>query len=247
MAAVLPAGAPSSYAADRQTDEAGRRMLARMHRLLPIGALAAVLVAVVSAGTPAYAATSMLVMPDPVLVGTWSLVQGPIITEQSSGDIGRGTVTFRLSAGFAWSPGGVIPNVSVVDSGGCRSGNALRLGAHNVQSMALRTYGRDLTVVIGRSSRGGCRGELRFTGFQVSALHTGTGTVTYAGLATIAGLPAGTVLGQVRTPAGPAGVGWGANYYGQAGWSDGAFSYLHPVQLDDPAVPGVALGAADET
>jgi len=95
-------------------------MFARTHRLLPIGALVAVLAAVVSAGTSAYAATSVLVMPDPVLVGTWSLVQGPIITEQSSGDIGRGTVTFRLSAGFAWSPGGVIPNVSVVDSGRVR-------------------------------------------------------------------------------------------------------------------------------
>src|SRR5215475_3355544 len=102
---------------------------------------------------------------------------------------------------------------------GCGGWNALRLGAHNVQSMALRPYGRDLTVVIGRSSRGGCRGELRFTGFQVHALHTGTGIVTYAGSAAVAGLPAGTVLGQVRTPAGPVGVGWGANDYGQAAGS----------------------------
>jgi alpha-tubulin suppressor-like RCC1 family protein len=224
-------------------------MFARMRRLLPLGASVAVLVAVVFAGTPAYAATSMLVMPDPVLVGTLSLVQGPIITEQSPGDIGRGTVTFRLSAGFAWAfPGGEIPNVSVVDSGRCRGWNALRLGTHNVQSMTLHPDGRDLTVVIGRSSRRGCRGELRFTGFQVHALHTGTGTVTYAGSATIAGLPAGTVLAQVRTPAGPVGVGWGANQYAQAGWAFGyGSSYLYPVQLEDPAVPGVALGAADET
>jgi len=62
-----------------------------MHRLLPIG----VLVAVLFVAVPANAATSVLVMPDPVLVGTLSLVQGPIITEQSSGDIGRGTGTPR--------------------------------------------------------------------------------------------------------------------------------------------------------
>jgi len=226
-------------------------MSARMHRLLPAGAVVAVLVAVASAGTPANAATSVLVMPDPVLVGTLSLVQGPIITEQSSGEIGRGRVTFRLSAGFWWWPGGEIPNVSVVDSGRCKGWNALRLGADNVQSMALRPYGRDLTVVIGRSSRRGCRGELRFTGFRVHALHTGTGTVTYAGSATIAGVPAGTVLAQVRTPAGPVGVGWGANDYGQAAGGGQGNPVLFPVQFDDPAlvavVPGVALGAADET
>ena len=222
-------------------------MFARTHRLLPIGALVAVLAAVVSAGTSAYAATSVLVMPDPVLVGTWSLVQGPIITEQSSGDIGRGKVTFRLSAGFAWFPGAEIPNVSVVDSGRCKGWNTLRLGPDKVQSMSVFPYGRDLTVVIGRSSRGGCRGELRFTGFQVHALHTGTGIVTYAGSAAVAGLPAGTVLGQVRTPAGPVGVGWGANDYGQAAGSGQGNPQLFPVQLDDPAVPGAALGAADET
>src|SRR5215468_2840057 len=156
----------------------GWRMFARTHRLLPIGALVAVLVAVVSAGTPANAALSVLVMPDPVLVGTLSFVQGPIITEQSSGDIGRGKVTFRLSAGFAWFPGAEIPNVSVVDAGRCKGWNTLRLGPDKVQSTSVFPYGRDLTVVIGRSSRRGCRGELRFTGFQVHARHTGTGTVT---------------------------------------------------------------------
>jgi hypothetical protein len=186
---------------------------------------------------------------DPVLVGTTSLVEGPIVTEQSSGDIGQGTVTFGLSPGFAWAfPGGEIPTVSVVDTGRCKGRSTLRLGADNVQSMSLYPDGPDLTVVIGRSSRKGCLGELQFTGIQVHALHTGTGTVTYAGSATIAGLPAGTVLAQVRTPAGPVGVGWGLNQYGQAGWAFGyGSSYPYPVQLDDPAVPGVALGAADET
>jgi alpha-tubulin suppressor-like RCC1 family protein len=224
-------------------------MLARAHRLLLIGVVVAGLVAVVSVGTPANAATSVLVMPDPVLVGTSSLVQGPIITEQSSGDIGQGTVTFRLSAGFAWAfPGGEIPAVSVVDSGRCKGKSALRLGADNVQSMTLYPDGPDLTVIIGHSSRKGCLGELRFTGIQVHALHTSTGTVTYAGSATIAGLPAGTVVAQVRTPAGPVGVGWGANQYAQAGWAFGyGNSYPYPVQLDAPPVPGVALGAADET
>ncbi len=224
-------------------------MFARVHRLLPVGVFVAVLVALVSVATPANAATSLLVMPDPVLVGTSSLVQGPIITEQSSGDIGKGTVTFRLSAGFAWAfPGGEIPTVSVVDTGRCNGRSALRLGADNVQSMTFYPDGPDLTVVIGRSSRKGCLGELRFTGIQVHGLHTGTGTVSYAGSATIAGLPAGTVLAQVRTPAGPVGVGWGHNEYGQAGWAFGSgSSYPFPVQADDPAVPGVALGAADET
>jgi alpha-tubulin suppressor-like RCC1 family protein len=224
-------------------------MFTRMHRLLPIGVVAAALIAVVPVGAPANAATSVLVMPDPVLVGTSSLVQGPIVTEQSSGDIGQGTVTFRLSAGFAWAfPGGEIPTVSVVDTGKCKGRSALRLGADNVQSMTLSPDGPDLTVVIGRSSRKGCLGELRFTGIQVHALHTGTGSVTYAGSATIAGLPVGTVLAQVRTPAGPVGVGWGANQYAQAGWAFGyGGSYPYPVQLEDPAVPGVALGAADET
>jgi len=155
------------------------KMFARVHRLLPVGVFVAVLVALVSVATPANAATSLLVMPDPVLVGTSSLVQGPIITEQSSGDIGKGTVTFRLSAGFAWAfPGGEIPTVSVVDTGRCNGRSALRLGADNVQSMTFYPDGPDLTVVIGRSSRKGCLGELRFTGIQVHGLHTGTGTVS---------------------------------------------------------------------
>jgi alpha-tubulin suppressor-like RCC1 family protein len=222
-------------------------MFARVHRLLPIG----VLVAVLFAAVPANAATSLLVMPDPVLVGTLSFVQGPIITEQSSGDIGQGTVTFRLSAGFTWFPGAEIPNVSVVDIGKCKGRSALRLGPDNVQSMSVFPYGPDLTVVIGQSSRKGCRGELQFTGFRIHALHTGTGTVTYAGSATIAGVPAGTVLAQVRTPAGPVGVGWGANDYGQAAGGGQGNPQIFPVQFDDPAlvavVPGVALGAADET
>jgi hypothetical protein len=224
------------------------KMFARVHRLLPIGVFVAVLVALVSVATPANAATSLLVMPDPVLVGTSSLVEGPIVTEQSSGDIGKGTVTFRLSPGFAWAfPGGEIPTVSVVDTGKCKGRSALRLGADNVQSMSLYPDGPDLTVIIGQSSRKGCLGELRFTGIQVHALHTGTGTVTYAGSAIIAGLPAGTVLAQVRTPAGPVGVGWGANDYGQVCCGGYGSALPFPVQADDPAVPGVALGAADET
>src|SRR5262245_60768523 len=222
-------------------------MFARKHRLLPIGVVVAVLVALMSTGTPANAAASVLVMPDPVLVGTLSFVQGPIITEQSSGDIGRGKVTFRLSAGFAWFPGAEIPNVSVVDAGRCKGWNTLRLGPDKVQSMSVFPYGRDLTVVIGRSSRRGCRGELRFTGFRVHARHTGTGTVSYAGSATIAGVPAGTVLAQVRTPAGPVGVGWGHNEYGQVCCGSYGSADVFPVQADDPAVPGVGLGAADDT
>jgi hypothetical protein len=110
------------------------KTLARRHRLLPIG----VLVAALSVAVPANAATSVLVMPDPVLVGTSSLVEGPIVTEEASGDIGQGTVTFRLSPGFAWAhPGGEIPTVSVVDIGRCKGRSALRLGADNVQAMSL--------------------------------------------------------------------------------------------------------------
>jgi hypothetical protein len=212
--------------------------------------MTALLTACLAAGTaiiaaPAYAATSVVVMPDPVLVATPSAVGGPVITEVSSGEIGTGTVTFRLSAGFAWVSGGVLQNVSVTDIGKCNKSNTLRLGPDRAQSMTIHPNGPDLTVDIGRSSRRGCRGELRFDAIYVRALHTGTGTVSYAGSTTIAGIPAGTILSQVQTGPGPVGVGWGVNTYTQTGTVGTTLPY--PFLIQDPRIPGVALGASDAT
>jgi alpha-tubulin suppressor-like RCC1 family protein len=205
------------------------------------------IVATLLVASPARAATAILTMPDPVFVGTTGPVQGPVITERSSGDIGTGTITFRLSAGFAWAfPGGEIPTVSVIDLTRCARNTSLRLGPGNVQSMTLNPDGNDLTVSIGRASRHGCRGELRFTGIQVHALHTGTGDVRYAGTAVVAGLPAGAVLAQLRTGPGPVATGWGLNFYNQV-QPDGSTSIPYPMQIQHPAVPGTAVGAADET
>ncbi|MET8833950.1 hypothetical protein ABZV78_08555 [Micromonospora sp. NPDC004540] len=195
--------------------------------------------------TPAYAATPVVGMPDPVLVATPSAVDGPVITEVSSGEIGTGTVTFRLSAGFAWVSGGIQQTVSVTDIGKCSKNNTLRLGPDKAQSMIIYPNGPDLTVEISRSSRRGCRAELRFDAIHVRALHTGTGTVSYAGSAALAGIPAGAVLSQVRTGPGPVGVGWGVNTYTQTGTAGSTLPY--PFLIQDSRVPGVALGAADAT
>lgn len=195
---------------------------------------------------PAHAAAAVIGVPDPVLVATTSPVDGPIITEASPGDIGTGTIVFRLSAGFAWGPGGIVQTVSVVDLGKCGKGATLRLGPDNAQSMTIYPNGPDLTVTISRSSSHRCRGELRFDAIAVRALHSGTGTVSYAGSAAIAGIPTGTVLAQVRTGPGPVGVGWGVSTYGQTGQGAGG-PITSPMLIQYPGVPGVALGAADET
>jgi alpha-tubulin suppressor-like RCC1 family protein len=219
-----------------------------MRRTIPILLSLSTIVATVLVGSPAQAATVVVTMPDPVLVGTTGLVQGPVLTEQASGDIGTGTVTFRLSAGYAWAfPGGEIPTVSVTDLTKCAKNTSLRLGPDLVQSMTLNPDGSDLTVTIRRASRRGCRGQLRFTGIQVHALHTGTGTVSYAGTATISGLPAGTVLAQVRTQPGPVATGWGVDSYGQVLPGGSSDTIPYPMQVENPAIPGTGLGAADET
>jgi Regulator of chromosome condensation (RCC1) repeat len=193
---------------------------------------------------PAHAASPVVGMPDPVIVATPTLVDGPVVTEVSSGDIGTGTVTFRLSPGFIWGPSGSEQTVSVTDIGRCAKPNTLRLGPDLVQSMVIYPSGPDLTVPIGRSSRSRCRGELRFHWIAVRALHTGAGTVSYAGSAPIAGIPAGTVLSQLKTGPGPVAVGWGVNYYGEVGHL-GSASY--PMAFEDSRFPGVALGIADYT
>ncbi|MFB9234750.1 RCC1 domain-containing protein [Plantactinospora siamensis] len=181
-------------------------------------------------------------MPSPVLVATPSPVDGPVITEQSSGDIGTGTVTFRLSTGFAWYSGGM--SVTVTDIGRCGKDTSLRLGADNAQSVTIYPNGPDLTVLVGRPSSRKCRGELRFDGVSVHALHTGSGTVSYAGTARITGIPTGTILSQVHTGPGPVGVGWGGSVYGNSGQPGGS---RIPMQIDDARVPGVGLGVSDWT
>ena len=185
-----------------------------------------------------------------MLVGQFMPADAPRLTEARAGEIGTGSLTFRLSPGFEWAPQGFgeIPSASVVDLGHCaRGSSALRLGPDGAQSVWLDPQGSDLTVEVSRASRRQCRAQVVFSGIQIHALHNGTGTVSYAGTATVAGLPSGSTLASLRTTPGSVGVGFGANHYGQTGSGIGGTIIPSPAQIPATSVPGVRLGAAWES
>ncbi|MBI3967739.1 MAG: hypothetical protein HY329_19035, partial [Chloroflexi bacterium] len=134
-----------------------------------------------------------------LVAGTFASLTGPAITEDSTGDIGTGTIVLAAPTGFEFDTASTV-TATVTNVSSCDPAKTVQLNGAAAQSVTPTSS--TITVNVTRRSESGCRNRITWAGIRVRTAGPGSGTLTKKSSSTssVVGITNGvTNLGSLTT------------------------------------------------
>ncbi|MFA6608679.1 MAG: dockerin type I domain-containing protein [Candidatus Paceibacterota bacterium] len=136
--------------------------------------------------------------------GTYTTLTGPVLTENTPGDIGLGTIILNTPSGFAFRTTANSVTATITDTGSRCKGSS-RLKINNSSSQTVTPTVSSITINVTQKSSGSCMGIITWSGIAVRPINgtpLASGNITKSGTSVISGITGLTNFGTLTEVAG---------------------------------------------